>query len=126
MLLDLTLPGVTEDKVLDELAKQLSAFANTGGGQIIYGLDDNGVVDNGGVTQILKGRSTAKDWLESVIPKLTEFEIAGFNVYAIERCGANSKIADGKALYVVDVPDRLHPAISPHVVGRLVNPSQPI
>jgi hypothetical protein len=37
-LLDLTLPQAREDSVRDELAKQLSAFANTGGGQIIYGL----------------------------------------------------------------------------------------
>ena len=35
---DLTLPGVDENEVLNELAKQLSAFANTGGGRIIYGV----------------------------------------------------------------------------------------
>ena len=37
--LDLTLPGVNENDVLNDLAKQLSAFANTGGGKIIYGVN---------------------------------------------------------------------------------------
>ena len=32
MLLDLSIPGVNENDVLNELAKQVSAFANTGGG----------------------------------------------------------------------------------------------
>ena len=44
-LLDLTLAQAREDSVRDELAKQLSAFANTGGGQIIYGLTNAGAVD---------------------------------------------------------------------------------
>ena len=51
--LDLT-AGANQDLVLDELAKQLSAFANMGGGQIIYGLTDDGKVDNGGISTVVK------------------------------------------------------------------------
>src|ERR1700733_3760065 len=80
-LLDLTLPNTSEGRVLDELAKQLSAFANTGGGQIIYGMTDAGTVENGGVTRSVKGHQSTKDWLEDIIPVLTDFEIVGFNVY---------------------------------------------
>ena len=69
-LLDLTLPQVREDNVLNELAKQLSAFANTGGGRIIYGLTNAGTVDNGGVARSIKGRQSTKEWLEDVIPTL--------------------------------------------------------
>jgi hypothetical protein len=50
-LLDLTQPGVREDDVLNELAKQLSAFANVGSGRIIYGLTNAGGIDNGGIAR---------------------------------------------------------------------------
>src|SRR5713226_5759833 len=70
-MLDLTLPNTNEGRVLDELAKQLSAFANTGGGQIVYGMTDTGAVDNGGVARSVKGNQSTKDWLEDVIPIVT-------------------------------------------------------
>jgi|ERR1039458_6643161 predicted HTH transcriptional regulator len=105
-LLDLTIPGVNESAVLDELAKQLSAFANTGGGRIIYGVNNGGVVDGGGVARVVKGRRTTKEWLEDVIPTVIEFEIVGFNVYEIlPKPGGGSAIAADKALFVIDVPD---------------------
>ena len=104
-LLDLTLPGVREGDVLNELAKQLSAFSNTGGGRIFYGVADDGTIDNGGVVVSVKGQQSTKEWIEDVIPTLTEFEIVGFNVYEIRPNPTNSKIAAGKALYVVDLPD---------------------
>jgi hypothetical protein len=103
-LLDLTLPQVKEGDVLSELAKQLSAFANTGGGQIVYGLDDNCMVDNGGVARLVKGRQATKDWLENVIPTLTDFEIVGLNVYEILPKKTGSLLSPDKSLYVVDVP----------------------
>ena len=62
-----------ERTVRDELAKQLSAFANTGGGQVIYGLTNTGAVDNGGVARSVRGRQSTKEWLENVIPNLTDF-----------------------------------------------------
>lgn len=104
-LLDFTVPGVREGDVRDELAKQLSAFANTGGGRIIYGLHDDGNVDNGGVARTLRGRRTTKDWLEDVIPNLTDFEIVGVNVHEIRPRAPASPIAQDKSLYVVEVPD---------------------
>jgi hypothetical protein len=103
--LDLTISNVREADVRDELAKQLSAFANTGGGQIIYGLDNNGNVDNGGIARVLRGRQSTKEWLEDVIPNLTDFEIIGFNVYEIRPKATASSISEGKSLYVVHVPD---------------------
>ena len=65
-LLDLTIPGVKEDEVLNELAKQLSAFSNAGGGQIIYGVADDCTVENGGIASSVKGRQSTKEWLEDV------------------------------------------------------------
>jgi len=104
-LLDLTLPGVRDDSVRDELAKQLSAFANTGGGSLLYGLTDDGKVDQGGVSQIIRGRTPTKAWLEDMIPRLTDYEIVGVNAYEVSPRGGNSQIGAGKALYVMDIPD---------------------
>jgi len=101
-LLDLT-SGADVSKVLDELSKQLSAFSNTGGGQIICGVTDKGDADNGGVTRTVKGNTKA--WLEDVIPILTEFEIVGCNVKEIQPNQSGSKLASDKSIYIVDVPD---------------------
>jgi hypothetical protein len=101
--LDLT-AGADEGKVRDELAKQLSAFANSGGGIVIYGLTDTGTVDSGGINRILRGRQSTKDWLENVIPLLTEFEIVGVNVYEIRPKTETSQIHKEKSLYLVDIP----------------------
>src|ERR1700733_4587471 len=104
-LLDLTLPRVSEDAVRTELAKQLSAFANMGGGQIIYGVTNAGTIDSGGIARSIRGRQSTKDWLENVIPTLTDFEIVGFNVYEIPPKATGSSLAADKSIYVVDVPD---------------------
>ncbi len=101
-LLDLS---SNEGSVWDELAKQSSAFANTGGGRIIYGITDSGTVDNGGVPRIARGRQSTKDWLEDIIPGLTEYEIVGFNVYEVVARDGSSTIGPEMALYIVDIPD---------------------
>jgi Putative DNA-binding domain len=100
--LDLKL-GADENDVLNELAKQLSAFANMGGGKIIYGLNNDGSID-GGVSKEIKKNGT-KEWLEQQIPNLTEYEVLGVNVFEIEAHDTSSQIGVGKALYVIDVPD---------------------
>ncbi|HXM61178.1 MAG TPA: ATP-binding protein [Terriglobales bacterium] len=104
-LLDFTIAGVSQDEVLNELGKQLSAFANTGGGRIFYGVADDGTVDGGGVTRLIRGRQIGKDWLETVAPGIVEYEIVGVNVYEVLPKAVGSVIARDKALYIVDIPD---------------------
>ncbi len=100
-LLDLS-AGADESKVRDELAKQLSAFANTGGGQIIYGLRNNGSVDSGGISDAVRG--SMKEWIEDLIPTLTDLEVVGVNVCRVRK-SCSPKTAQEKSLYIVDVPD---------------------
>ena len=104
-LLDLTIVNVNEGDVLDQLGKQLSAFANTGGGQIIYGLTNAGLVDNRGIARTIKGKQSTKEWLEDVIPTVTDFEVVGFNVFEVQPNTNGSAIAPDKSIFVVDVPD---------------------
>ena len=101
--LDLTLEDVNEAKVLVGLAKQLSAFANSHGGKIIYGLNDEGFIDNGGVSTRVKNGT--REWLEREVAGLTEYAIVGVRVHEFEGKGTDSKIAEGKALYIIEIPD---------------------
>lgn len=126
--LDLTLSGVKEGGVLEELSKQLSAFANTGGGALIYGVNDrDGQVDQGGVSRTIKGRQSTKDWLESVIPSATEFEILGVNVREVVGQAGASSIQPGKALYVVEIPDsdRAPPLVTEFTMSGSVDDRSP-
>lgn len=62
-------------------------------------------MDNGGVARLLKGRQSTREWLEDVIPTLTDYEIVGVNVYEIVGKANGSALASDRSLYVVDVPD---------------------
>lgn len=108
--LDISTPAA-RDKTCTELARELSALANTGGGQLVLGIKDpqkckSGVLEiaDGGVPVILEKKDTA-EWLRAVIPTLLEFPITGFEVHPILPNHSNSRIEAGKALFVIDVPD---------------------
>ena len=131
--LDLHLAGVDENKVLDELSKQLSAFSNSGGGTLVYGITDapagrSRQIDNGGISLDIKGRST-KEWLEDVIPNLVDLPLASFNVYVLTKSDANSAIADNKGLFIVEIPDSEnapHQARDKKYYARIGGKSRPI
>jgi len=104
--LDITLPSVDENKVRETLAKAVSAFANSGGGVLVYGITGDGTgwkVDDGGVPLHVK-RNT-REWLEDIIPVSVDPHLKGFNVYAIELSGTTSQIGPGQAIYLVSIPD---------------------
>jgi hypothetical protein len=132
-LLDLNLTGVNQSSVLDELSKQLSAFANSGGGTIVYGIQDTPIgvprtIDpDGGVSVSVKNGT--KEWLEDVIPNLVEFPLMSFNVYVITRSSAASGIAAGKGIFLVDVADSEsapHQASDKKYYARVGGKSRPI
>jgi hypothetical protein len=131
--IDFTLPGVNEGKGLDELSKQISAFANSGGGAIVYGIKNTRpgaareVDDTGGVTLSLK--NGVKEWLEDVIHNLVDPPLVKFNVYTVEGGTPVSKIGSGKALLIVEIPSS---ASAPHQAkdnvyyGRVAGKSRPL
>lgn len=81
-----------------ELAVQLSAMANSGGGHIILGQRDDGTFD--GVPDH-QGRTPTRQWFEQIIPNLTQYPLAGFRVHEVAVAG----LPAGHCVIVIDVPD---------------------
>jgi hypothetical protein len=98
----------TESDLLGKLAKELSAFANSGGGYIVLGVDDNGVPD--GVPPTRSARTSTRDWLEQKIPYLVDRPLTDFNVHVVAP-GNPSNIPPGKQVIVIEVDDS---PIAPH------------
>jgi hypothetical protein len=96
-----------EDNLRAALAKALSAFANSGGGHLILGVDDAGAPD--GVPSA-KGRTSIRDWLEQTIPHLVEYPLVDFRVHRVE-ASVPSRIPINRELIVIDVGNS---ALAPH------------
>jgi hypothetical protein len=105
--LDLTIQSVNERDVRQNLSRALSAFANSGGGIIVFGLSDpttRWTVDDGGVDLHVKNPNT-REWLEDVIPNLVDAPLSKFNVYVIQRNDATSQILEGRGIFIVEILD---------------------
>jgi hypothetical protein len=89
------------------LAKALSAFANSGGGSLIIGVDDNGIPDG---VERFKGDTPIRDWIEQKIPHLLEYPLSDFRVHTVEK-SAKSRIPPDREVVVIDVGDS---AAAPH------------
>ncbi len=93
--------------LLGKLAKTVSALANSGGGHILLGVDDDGTPDGVPPTQ---GRAATRDWLEQKIPHLVEYPLADFRVHVVEPATL-SRIPQGRRVIVIDIGDS---ALAPH------------
>lgn len=111
--LDLTVTGVNEKHVRENLSKAVSAFANSGGGVLVLGVQDpkdGWKVDDGGVSLSIRGRTT-REWLEDVVPQLVQHPLQRLNVYAIVANGEGSEIGPDRGVFLIEVPDS---QIAPH------------
>lgn len=120
--------GAIASELPHELSRQISAFANGGGGQLFLGVDDDGVVD-GGVPVDIKGGGT-RSWLEDLIPGLVDPPLRHFNVFEV---GAHPAFpgapAQGRAVYVIDLPtsdDAPHMARDHRYYLRIAGKSRPM
>ena len=91
-----------QDHFLIALSKQISAFANGGGGRLFIGVDDRGVVD-GGVRVDLRGGGT-RAWLEDIVPHVVDPPLQRCNVFEVGPSASRTRVRTGHAVYVVDVP----------------------
>jgi predicted HTH transcriptional regulator len=96
---------------LDTIAKAISAFSNSGGGHLIIGVNDNGILD--GLPPEV-GNTTIKDWLEQKIPNLVDYPISDFRVHQVIRANP-SRIPQNHEVVVIDVGDS---PLAPHQSAR--------
>jgi len=83
----------------DELAKQVSAFSNSGQGFLVYGIHDKGNLDNG-VPQTI-GKQKVTEWVEAMIPSLVYPPVTECATKLIAMPNHHSQ---DRALLVVSVP----------------------
>lgn len=96
---------VKEDKKTIEIGKDVSAFANSDGGIIIYGLlEKDNVAES---LSFIDGNVITKEWLESIINGKISRPISGIKIYPIRFEG---KIE--KTVYIVKVPAS---PLAPHI-----------
>jgi hypothetical protein len=90
----------------EKLAKAVSAFANSGGGHLVIGVQDP--ID--GVPKIHKGRTTTRDWLEQTVPHLVTYPLQNFRVHEVEP-DTVSAIPTDQVVIVIDIGDSMQ---APH------------
>ena len=85
------------EKKKDEIAKDVSSFANSDGGIIIYGISEkNHHADS---ISFVDGESISKEWLEQVINSKISKRIEGLQIYPV-RFDDDIK----KTVYVIRIP----------------------
>jgi hypothetical protein len=100
-----------QDNFLTSVAKALSAFANSGDGSLIIGVNDDGTPDG---LPLTVGRATMRDWIEQKIPHLLEYPLSDFRVHTVIK-DTPSRIPVDRNVIVVDVGDS---AAAPHQSKR--------
>lgn len=85
------------DKKKDEISKDVSAFANSDGGIIIYGITEENHC--AGALSFIDGEVYTKEWLEQVINSKISERIDGLQIFPV-RFESDLK----KTVYVVKIP----------------------
>lgn len=80
-----------------EIVKDISAFANTSGGRIIYGIDE---IDSLADSIKWINNKGIKERIESVILTNIQPEIKGYDIYSVENPNNLSH-----AIFIVDIPE---------------------
>jgi Schlafen, AlbA_2 len=80
-----------------ELGKQVSAFANSGGGYLIFGISKQRQIES---CPAMVGRQTMKDFLATMVEQSVEYPIRDFRVHPVAHSGDNTKL-----VFVVAIND---------------------
>jgi hypothetical protein len=88
-----------------EISKDVSAFANSNGGIIIYGMNE--VNHKANSFSFIDGNEFTKEWLEQIISSTIQRNIPDLKIFPIRN---NGKIEE--TVYVVQIPESIE---SPHI-----------
>jgi hypothetical protein len=92
-------PSADRDHTRTEMSKDVSAFANAGGGKIIYGVTERGHLP-GDIDDGYEPNRPSREWFDQIISTTIEPRIDGITIKQIPLSGAKA----GKVIYVVDIP----------------------
>lgn len=100
--------ALLKDKDFDkDMAKAVSALANSGGGYLIFGQKDDGSFD--GLPE-KQGRTPIREWLEQKLPLLVVYPLQDFRIYKVEPDIA-SVIPINSVVVVIEISDS---SLAPH------------
>ena len=86
-----------DDKKKAEIAKDVSAFANSDGGIIVYGIEEQ--EHKAHALSYINGNTYTKEWLEQVIQDNIQRRIEGLEIFPIRYNGDITK-----SIYIVKIP----------------------
>ena len=86
-----------DDKKKVEIAKDVSAFANSDGGIIVYGIEERD--HKAYALSYIDGNTYTKEWLEQVIQDNIQRRIEGLEIFPIRENGDITK-----SIYIVKIP----------------------
>jgi len=90
-----------------EIVKDVSSFANSAGGMIIYGIKElNHVADS---FTFIDGNIYTKEWIEQVIQSGIQRKIEGLKIFPV-RFDDNIE----KSIYVIKIPESFS---APHILN---------
>jgi len=92
-----------------EISKDVSAFANSAGGTIVYGVEEDKHLPTG-IDMGYDPHDISKEWLEQVINSTIERRIDSIQIKEISLSGPKA----GKSIYVVHIPQSLR---APHMAA---------
>jgi Schlafen, AlbA_2 len=96
-------PAGAKSATREELAKQVCAFANSGGGFLVYGIEESGAID-AGVTAVI-GAQPIKAWVEAEIPRLLQPQVLTCQAKLIQVTGHH---ATDRGVLVIEIPTSQH------------------
>ena len=96
-----------KDKKKAEIAKDVSAFANSAGGYIVYGIKEENHVASS--YSFINGSVYTKEWLEQIVQSRIQRKIEGLKVIPVR---IDDEIK--KSIYVVKIPES---SAAPHMTS---------